>query len=95
MPDFWAVFAIWIQSVTIRGKGSKSGRKNRADREKTLYKPKQFGYNSLKSLNGTGSVHEAHSEPRSVQGGGGRYVKITRERNGEPRRAVTAPVTSR
>ncbi len=39
-----------------------------------------------KSLIGTSSASENLSEPRTVQGGGGTGVKITREWNGERRR---------
>lgn len=42
---------------------------------------------------GTSSIRKVLSEPRSVQGGGGTYGKITREWSGEP--AVTVPVSSR
>ena len=46
---------------------------------------------------GTSSVRETHSEPRSVQGGGGTDAKITRERNGEGGvcRCVVIPVSLR
>ena len=61
-----------------------------------VYKPILFGYNDLKSMNGKSNAREAFSEPRLVQGGSGRCVKITREWNSEQRPCrVAAPVSPR